>query len=194
MAKIFVGQFEASLHELFRSPGRVRVRLSAFPVATATAQRSSSSKQVRIVPHWEDEEAAAVAPNPRRRRRSSLAETIMQTTEILKDYGARRGSAEPAPQGLLNTLAKKSLISADGEVVLPDIASLTGHGSTLIGCVDVGETSFRGEAPPTGELPRFNDPFSLEVAVNPMEKYGSFSSFERVQPQQQVHPPVLSLT
>ncbi|KAF4723320.1 hypothetical protein FOZ63_030288 [Perkinsus olseni] len=149
--------------------------------ATATAQRSSSSKQVRIVPHWEDEEAAAVAPNPRRRRRSSLAETIMQTTEILKDYGARRGSAEPAPQGLLNTLAKKSLISADGEVVLPDIASLTGHGSTLIGCVDVGETSFRGEAPPTG--PHWPEPPSTADStgrrristtvgqVNPMEKF-----------------------
>ncbi|KAF4719213.1 hypothetical protein FOZ63_006169, partial [Perkinsus olseni] len=184
---------------------------------TATAERSSSSKQVRIVPHWEEE--AAVVPNPRRRRRSSLAETIMQTTEILKDYGARRGSAEPAPQGLLNTLAKKSLISADGEVVLPDIASLTGHGSSLTSGGGVGETSFRGEASPTGELPRFNDPLSPSKLkgphwpeppstdstgrrristtvgqVNPMEKYGSFSSFERVQPQQQVHPPVLSLT
>ncbi|KAF4665407.1 Calcium-activated potassium channel subunit alpha-1 [Perkinsus olseni] len=185
--------------------------------ATATAQRSSSSKQVRIVPHWEEEEEAAVAPNPRRRRRSSLAETIMQTTEILKDYGARRGSAEPAPQGLLNTLAKKSLISADGGVVLPDIASLTGHGSTLTG--GGGESSFRGEAPPTGELPRFNDPLSPSKLkgphwpeppstadstgrrristtvgqVNPMEKYGSFPSFETAQPHHQVHPPVLSL-
>ncbi|KAF4675234.1 Calcium-activated potassium channel subunit alpha-1 [Perkinsus chesapeaki] len=99
--------------------------------SSTNSRRTSIASSISTHRRHDEPEEAAVFVSKARRRRSSLAEDIMNTTDILKDYSAQRRLGESPPRGLLDSLARRSSFSPDGMLVLPQIENISRKGSIL---------------------------------------------------------------